>query len=881
MTKSFLLRASAITVIAIVFVLNGSGHINLAHADNWAPVTKLGKGSWLTMSGSRDGKTLILAGANTDVDISRDGGYSWRLAGLPVFRSTWEASSISADGSHMAVGLLAGPIYTSSDYGSTWQARANAGNRGWVSIASSADGLKLLACDWGVSGDAGGSLYQSLDGGATWNALAGTGPKKWSSVASSDDGQTLAAIDNAGVVSVSTDAGKTWVIRNSLVYGSTKSIAMSGDGKTIGIAAGNSKVYVSKDSGLTWKEQLSLGQRNWISIAISADGKTFLAGINGGYLYLSRDAGLSWYQQDTAGEWAWYATFVSGDGSKLAAGDYYANRYLYLNTCDWKPITSLGKHYWTSISNSADGQRLEITTDSTSDSLGQPGQIYSAVGSCKFDWTTKAQSSAGQRLWTDVASSVDGSLVASTASGDVGPYSDSNRHIYNSTDSGSTWTERISTGINEWHSVASSADGGRLIAGGDHLFRSIDGGKNWTQINNPGFGSWKSVASSIDGQKLVAVDAGPPGGSGGNVYFSEDGGNTWNIQTTFSTVPIRTWSSSASSADGTRVLVTTKTPTIGTAWFTGSRGAQWIATADLGSHSWSSSAVGGQTYILGSEDGTVAYSFDSGAHWKLTTPSSNTNSIWKAVAVSADGTALSATDYGGYVYTMSNGVPNASPRPLANIISPSSGTPGTSVTINGSALDGLTFIVLKNNNDEKTYAIKPTSATANSFTFTLPNIPAGTYQVTPYNESNKGSSLQITVIQPTASITLTANPLFIDPAQNVTLTWSTTNLTSCEGLATPHMSLPPEWTNPLLNGSVTFGVNQSEVFILNCTGPGGTKSEYVNVSLKPTNPNPSPSSSPSPSPTTQPTNSPSPSPSAYRQFRISASLGDFILNLFR
>src|SRR3546814_1654537 len=51
----------------------------------------------------------------------------------------------SADGSKLAASVFGGQIYTSTDNGASWTARES--NRWWASIASSADGTKLVAGD--------------------------------------------------------------------------------------------------------------------------------------------------------------------------------------------------------------------------------------------------------------------------------------------------------------------------------------------------------------------------------------------------------------------------------------------------------------------------------------------------------------------------------------------------------------------------------------------------------------------------------------------------------------------------------------------------------------------------------------------------------------
>src|SRR3989442_2289024 len=69
--------------------------------------------------------------------------------------------------------------------------------RGWASVASSADGIKLVAAERGNSSyaeDLPHPIYTSADSGMTWTQTsAPTNTTIWSSVASSADGTKLAA----------------------------------------------------------------------------------------------------------------------------------------------------------------------------------------------------------------------------------------------------------------------------------------------------------------------------------------------------------------------------------------------------------------------------------------------------------------------------------------------------------------------------------------------------------------------------------------------------------------------------------------------------------------------------------------------------------------
>ena len=98
------------------------------------------------------------------------------------------------------------PTGTTVAAGATWTAQAS-GSRDWYLIASSADGTKLAATVYG------GQIYTSSDSGANWTARATS--QNWLTIASSADGTKLAAVTLGAQIYTSTDSGATWTAQAS------------------------------------------------------------------------------------------------------------------------------------------------------------------------------------------------------------------------------------------------------------------------------------------------------------------------------------------------------------------------------------------------------------------------------------------------------------------------------------------------------------------------------------------------------------------------------------------------------------------------------------------------------------------------------------------
>lgn len=162
----------------------------------------------------------------------------------------WQSVASSADGRKLvAVGYYQPGVYTSTNSGGTWVANSISGSN-WESIASSADGTKLILA--GIDP----AIYISTDSGATWvsNGMPNsmhwpTSSLDWPTVASSADGTQLVAAEQYGWIYTSTDSGTTW-ISNSMPAGFWRAVASSADGsKLVAVAIpafqGTPGVYMS------------------------------------------------------------------------------------------------------------------------------------------------------------------------------------------------------------------------------------------------------------------------------------------------------------------------------------------------------------------------------------------------------------------------------------------------------------------------------------------------------------------------------------------------------------------------------------------------------------------------------------------------------------
>ena len=149
----------------------------------WSEISIPGEHGWFDIAMSSDGQKIIASDYPSQrIFISSDWGISWQvhLEGLPVAGVT-----SSSDGTNLAVGIVGGDIFTSSDSGQTWVDRTNSGSRLWVSLSSSYDGSTIIA------GIVGAGVYLSRDYGQTWSQQTWLGEGPWLALASNNEGSKI------------------------------------------------------------------------------------------------------------------------------------------------------------------------------------------------------------------------------------------------------------------------------------------------------------------------------------------------------------------------------------------------------------------------------------------------------------------------------------------------------------------------------------------------------------------------------------------------------------------------------------------------------------------------------------------------------------------
>ncbi len=153
--------------------------------------------AWSAVASSADGSKLVAAVDNGHIYTSVDFGVTWTTNNnAPALH--WESIASSADGTILAAVWGGSSIFLSTNSGSIWFSNNVGGD--FVAIALSADGTKMIAAS--AVGNI-GKICTSADTGANWVSNSVPNTNAWRSVASSADGNKLVAVAGNGGIWIS------------------------------------------------------------------------------------------------------------------------------------------------------------------------------------------------------------------------------------------------------------------------------------------------------------------------------------------------------------------------------------------------------------------------------------------------------------------------------------------------------------------------------------------------------------------------------------------------------------------------------------------------------------------------------------------------------
>jgi hypothetical protein len=279
-----------------------------------------GEAWWTSVSVSSTGQyqTAVIFGG--EIYTSADYGKTWKVTG-PAGAASWGSVSVSSTGRHQTA-TSSGPgesddkpggIYISSDFGATWTEVSSAFKKLlWTSVSMSSTGQYQTACvgseSFPFTGP--GAIYTSKDYGASWDKQSSpVMTDDWRSVSVSSTGQYQTAVIFDGRIYTSADYGSAWTISTAPRANWISVSVSSGTGQyQTAVDSGDKllhdNIYDSADFGRTWtiaNPTTSVRRAKWNCVSVSSTGqyRTITAATDGPdgknfEIYTSSDFGAKW-----------------------------------------------------------------------------------------------------------------------------------------------------------------------------------------------------------------------------------------------------------------------------------------------------------------------------------------------------------------------------------------------------------------------------------------------------------------------------------------------------------------------------------------------------------------------------------------------------------
>ena len=541
---------AALAAGGVYFGLHGGGGAvgsRSARADSSggaAPGTALAGARWAASHGPYGGPAYVVAVAPSRPDIvyvgtasgvftSRDGGRSWRSAGLAVrnVRLTslgLQITSLAVDprapgtvyaarsgwfGGGMAT--LRQELFRSTDGGRSWRSLDLAA-RG---VATSPTGTVFAIVDGRTANH---HLFRSSDRGRSWQPADGeSGATGFSGLAFDPTSPTTVYAATERGILTSTDGGTSWRNRGGLARQSASAVAVDPQHPHTVYAGTSDGVIKTVDGGRSWRMANKVlgghgrdrGYGEVSSLVVDPlDSRTVYATVGCIGIFKSSDGGRRWRAANALRDFDCLDSSLALDprAPQTMYAAYPGRDGVFKSTngaARWQPANT-GLNLTTISSLAVDPQHPQIVFASA----GSEGLFKSGDGGAH--WL-----SVGRRLRPVDAVAIDpGDPKIVLAAGAI-------HKLIRSTDQGRTWQSTQKGLIGKTATLAISGRNAYAGTAARGVFSSVDGGRTWQGFQGPGNNYVQALA--IDPNDPTVVYAGSMGSAARGLSKSTDAGHTW------------------------------------------------------------------------------------------------------------------------------------------------------------------------------------------------------------------------------------------------------------------------------------------------------------------------------------------------------------------
>jgi len=393
---------------------------------------------------------------------------------------------------------VANGLFRTTDSGLTWQSVSTFGvtDLGDLFFADSLDG-------WFASNISG--ISRTTDGGVTWQSL--TSRLSFQSLSFPEPGYGW-AFGAAGIYA-STDRGNTWTLQSTLPQ-IAKGKMLS---RTLGYACGGfGFIYRTTDGGKNWLEishHVTTGDLH--SVHMSGPDRVWAAGgdnVIGGVIVASTDGGQSWKTQYGPGGARFYSMAFADTGTSAWVCGFGGAA---VHTTD-------GGQTWTSYTMPVTSTlRKVFFRDLLHGWIAGDGVILRSTDG-GASWPVYHDSAGYEYRGLYFVDDEIGWAVGGDQNSETGI-------VLKTTDGGISWTNQFAGQVSVLQAVTFLDPLTGWAIGGISSLYTSDGGVTWTPYALP-------VNQEFTSIQFVDQQNGWMAGYGGSVYFTSNGGFTWNALNT-------------------------------------------------------------------------------------------------------------------------------------------------------------------------------------------------------------------------------------------------------------------------------------------------------------------------------------------------------------
>lgn len=589
---------------------------------------------------SVNGKTAWIAGDGGTLLATIDGGKTWNKQTTntsATINSVFFANATT--GWFVANG---GIIKKTTDGGSTWVSQNSTTSYNLYSVLF-AEGTDQIG--WATGGnDMGNSvILKTTNGGTNWNPQTSPVGGKVSSLTMMNKDYLWAQA--GGTVIWTANGGANWfsVSGNGLGWGIVS--VRAANWNSIWAIGQNSGVYHSTDAGNNWTFTGTNGCGFPTGSLTSANLENAWVAGSCGQILRTLDGGQTWDNQLIPNDYnntTFRAIYFTNPNSGWAVGDNGTILATYnggskIRPSDWGRTTSPTKMNLFSV---------KAVNRNVVWAGGDSGTVLLTVNAGET-WNSVGGGTIGKaRIYAIEA------ISASTAFVAVGEGDGENGNLYRTTNGGADWSLVYSQpggwlGAIKMFNPMNGIAGGDPVGGKWTILKTSDGGATWARIPNEplqaGTESGINNAMAVVGNHIWFGNGGN-GGDGKTLYFSEDGGLSWD------TTRVKTFIESISFSDENNGIITNRS---GDHSMTSDGGKTWTQPNWFGP---GQSRAGGSCFAIGNQlyiaaGGYVYKSTNKGANW-TSTFSGGLNSGCLSFVSDPTGTVGYGVGGGGWIVTI-------------------------------------------------------------------------------------------------------------------------------------------------------------------------------------------------------------------------------------